>query len=103
MSPGETTLHMPVKKISEDDQCVENPLDNTSDEVPKLQVEESTSFWAKLRSPSTQCASRWTTSARWTSFCMHLGLVPSRNKHAKMSPRGLGVLIMEPSEKCVRR
>ena len=35
-------------------QCAENPLDNTSDEVPKLQVEESTSFWAELRSPSTQ-------------------------------------------------
>ena len=24
-----------------------------------------------------------TTSVRWTSFCMHVGLVPSRNKHAK--------------------
>ena len=31
----------------------------------------------------------WTTSARWTSFCMHLGLVPPQNKHTKMSPRKL--------------
>ena len=30
------------------------------------------------------------TSAWWTSLCMHLGLVPSQNKHAKMSPRELG-------------
>ena len=35
------------------------------------------------------CIAR-TTSVRWTSFCMHVGLVPSRNKHAKMSPREIG-------------
>ena len=58
MGPGETTLHMPVKKVSEDDSLWKTSLDNTSDEVPKLQIEESTSFWTKLRSPSTQRAAR---------------------------------------------
>ena len=42
-----------------------------------------------------------TTSARWTSFCMHLGLVPSRNKHVKCLRANSGVLIMEPPEKYV--
>ena len=45
-----------------------------------------------------------TTSARWTSFCMHVGLVPSRNKHAKMSPRELGSVDHGAArEICVRR
>ena len=69
-------------------QCEENPFDNTSDEMPKLQVEESTSFWAKLRSPSTQSASRGQ-----RALGLHLGLVPSRDKRAKMSPLELVVLI----------
>ena len=51
-------------------QCVENPFDNTSAEVPKLQVEEP------------------------TSFCMHLGLVPSLRANS-------GVLTTEPPEKYV--
>ena len=63
-------------------------LDNTSDVVPKLQVEEPTSFWTNCGTEPN--ARRAKTSARWTSFCMHLGLVPSQNKHAKMSPREIG-------------
>ena len=65
-------------------QCEQNPLDNTSDEVPKLQVEEPTSFWTKLQSPSTQRASRGQralggppSACAWVWF------------HAKVSPREL--------------
>ena len=48
MSPGETTLHLPVKKMSE----------APSTKVPKLQVEESTSFSTIFRSPSAHRGSR---------------------------------------------
>ena len=100
MSPRETTVHMSVKKITEDGSVLKTPLDNTSDEVPKLQVEESTSFCEKLRSPSTQRASR----GQRALGGMHLGLDPSRNKHAKMSPReGGGVDYGTAREMCVRR
>ena len=99
MSPGETTLHMPVKNDTRRRPCVENPLNNTSDEVPKLQIEETTSFWTKLRSPSTQRASRGQ-----RALGLHLGLVQSRNKHAQMSPRELGgVDYGTAREACVRR
>ena len=54
MIPGETTLHMPVKKLSADDSVLKTLLDNTLEKVPKLQVAE----WTELRSPSTQRASR---------------------------------------------
>ena len=93
---GEVSTHEPRgndpanarEKDTRRRQCVEKTLDNTSD-VDKIAVTEHPTRIAR------------TTSARWTSFCMHLGLVPSRNKHAKMSPSELGVLIMEPPEKCV--
>ena len=101
MSPGETTLHMPVKKMSEDDSVQKTPLENTSDEVPKLQVEESTLLQDRIAVTEDPTRIVRTTSARWTSFCKHLGLVLFGNKHAKMSPRELGSVDLEPHEKYV--
>ena len=82
-------------------QCAENPLDNTSDEVPKLQVEESTSFWTKLRSPSIQCASCIhrplggpPSACTWVWFHLETNMPKCRRANS-------GVLIMEPAEKYV--
>ena len=50
--PEETTRYTPVQKV------FRTSLDNMSDEAPEMQVEEPTSFWTKLRSPSAQRASR---------------------------------------------
>ena len=76
MDQGETTLHMPVKKkILEDAKIAGRRIDLLLD---RIAVTEHPTRIAR------------TTNARWTSFCMHLGLVPSRNKHAKISPRELG-------------
>ena len=63
---------------------IRSPLDNTSNEVPKLQVEESTSFWTNCgqRAPNAHRAD----NERSVDLLLHLGLVPSRNKHTKISP-----------------
>ena len=101
MSPEETTLHMPAKKTSEDDTVQKTPLDNTSDEVPKLQVEESTSFWTDLRSPSTQRASRGQralggppSACTWVWFHLETNVPKCRRANS-------GGVDLEPSEKYV--
>ena len=89
MSPGETTLHMPVKKIPEDDSVLKtsSTTPRTSAKIAGRRIDLLLDRIAVTEHP-TRIAR--TTSARWTSFCVHLGLVPSRNKHAQMSPRELG-------------
>ena len=84
--PGVTTLHTPVKKISE------APSTTRRTRFEKLQVKESTSSWTKLRFTEHPTRIARTTGTRWTSFCMQLGLVPPRNKHTK-------IMIMEAPEK----
>ena len=86
MSSGETTLHMPVKKITEDDSVRKTTRLGRGAKIAGRRIGLPLDKIAVTKHP--QRIAR-TTSARWTSFCMHLGLVPSRNKHAKMSPREL--------------
>ena len=77
------------------------PLDNTSAEVPKLQFEESTSFWAKLLSPSTRSASRGERALGGPpSACSRVWFHLETNM-PKCRPANSEVLIMEPSEKYV--
>ena len=88
MSPGETTLQMPVKKTPEDDSVWKKPST-----TPRT--------WTKLRSPSTQRASRGQralggppSACTWVWFHLETNMPKCRRANSR-------VLIMEPPEKCV--
>ena len=103
MRPGETTLHTHSKKTSEDDGVRKTTRQHLG-RGAKIASRRTDLLLDKIAVTEHPTRIARTTSARWTSLCMHLGLVPSRNKHAKMLPRELGSVDCRTArDMCVRR
>ena len=104
MSPGRNDPAYAREKDTRRRQCVENPPRQHLGKSAKIAGRGIDLLLDRIAVTEHPTRIARTTSARWTSFCMHLGLVPSRNKHAKMSPRELGgVDYGTAQEICVRR